>query len=137
MEGLLRQHVEVAPQQRVARDHHVRRGDLLEQVAAPRAVQDQALEVGREARELLLPVEDDRGGRDQQRRPLVPGCLLAQQEGDRLDRLAQAHVVGEDAVEAVVGQEAQVIEAPALVLAQLADEGLGHAHLGDPREVAQ
>ena len=50
----------------------------------------------------------------------------AGQEGDGLDGLAQAHLVRQDAVDVVVVQGRQELEAPQLVVAQ----GAPHQHVG-------
>ncbi len=81
-------------------------GNLLAQVV-PRgaAFQHQHLEVRREAFGLAPPVVQHRGGADDERRlrVLPVPVLEPRQPGQRLQGLAQAHVVGEDAAEPDAG----------------------------------
>ena len=65
---------------------------------------------GPEARELRLPVGEHAGRADDERRPL--------ERAERLQRLAEAHVVGEHAAEAGAAQEGEPVDALALVGAQ-------------------
>jgi len=51
-----------------------------------------------------------------------------QQQGDRLDRLAQAHVIGQTRAEAPPPQERQPREPTQLVGPQLADKTVGGGH---------
>ena len=93
-----------------------------------RAVPDHVRERRRELVELALPVRDDAGRRDDERlelllavglRVLLDGGLHREQERDRLDRLAEAHVVGEDAARADLVEEREPLEALLLVRAEL------------------
>ena len=70
-----------------------------------------------------LPVGEHRGGRHQQHRPLqfLLG-LEVLQEGQQLNRLAQAHVVGQAGPLVKAIQEGQPAQAPLLVGPQLAAE---------------
>ena len=72
------------------------------------------------------PVEDQRAGDDRQRRPL--GLAVGPpplQERQDLDRLAQAHVVGQDAAEAEPLEVVEPAQPLALIGAQLAVEARG------------
>ena len=81
-----------------------------------RALQRQQLERWRHPGGLGLPVEDQRGRRHHQRRVVQPaGLLLDQQMGQRLGGFAQAHVVGQDAGQAVRPQVLQPGQADLLV----------------------
>ncbi len=79
---------------------------------------------------LVDPVVDHRARRDHQ---VDAGVLLVavQDEGQRLHGLAQAHVVGEHAAQAAVGQEHHPVEAGVLVLAQRGVEALGQLDVRD------
>ena len=69
------------------------------------------------------PVEDERAGDDGQRRPLgLPAGPPPLEQGQDLDRLAQAHVVGQDAAEAELLEVVEPAQALALVGPQLAVE---------------
>ena len=88
-----------------------RRGD---RVAAGAAVVDRDAQLRREALGLPQPVADDRGGRDDERRPrVVVGDEREQHRG-----LPEAHVVGEDPAEPVALEPDQPVEPVALVVAQ-------------------
>ena len=50
--------------------------------------------------------------------------------GQRLQRFAQAHVVGQNAAQAVLAQELQPVQALLLVGPQAGLQGSRHAHLG-------
>ncbi len=97
--------------------------------------------VGRELGDLALPVAQQRGGADQQGRgaPVRALLLPVQQQGQHLDGLAQAHVVGQDAAQAEPGQAVQPGQAAQLVGAQLADEagGLGDGLVGQDLQLVQ
>ena len=89
------------------------------------AVVDGDGEARREARGLLDPVLDDGGGADEERRADRLARLARRQEGrEELDRLAEAHVVGEAAAEPAREEEAEPGDALLLVGAQAAQEGL-------------
>ena len=110
---------------------------LAERVAARAGVVEH-LEPGRELGGLLDPVEDQRAGHDRQGRPLglaaVPPPL---EQGQDLDRLAQAHVVGEDAAEAEPLEVVEPAQPLALVGAQLAVEARRRVERDDPLELAE
>ena len=73
----------------------------------------------RELRELALPVADQAGRRHDQRRPRgSPALVLETQMRDRLQRLAEPHVVGEHAAGLVLAQMLQPRHALALVRPQ-------------------
>jgi hypothetical protein len=69
------------------------------------------------------PVHADGGGGDYQRGALV---AAGEDEGDRLQRFAQTHVVGQTGPDAPVGQPGQPGKALMLVIAQLCLQGLGN-----------
>jgi len=97
--------VRVASRQAVGADDHVvclRRRDEILALGALAPVMHHHAQARPEAHDLALPVADDGGGADHQRRPdAILGLLaLAQQQGDGLDRLAQPHVVGQASAQA-------------------------------------
>ncbi len=75
--------------------------------------------------DLLAPHREHRRGADDQRGLVALDLLGLGEQGDGLDRLAEAHVVGEDADHAVLVQLPQPREPGLLVVAQLDREGLG------------
>jgi hypothetical protein len=101
--------VEVQAQQGVGGDHGIGPGDELAKIgaAAGERVGDRHHpQSGGEPRRLSRPVRHDAGGRDDEKRRTVwlglPGMADQRQ---RLQRLAEAHVIGKDAAEAVLPQE--------------------------------
>ena len=109
----------VARQQRVSRQHQVEVADLVEAPQALRAMQQQHAQAGREAGRLGLPIAHQAGGRHHQgwiRQ--APGFLFDQDVGQGLHRLAQAHVIGQDAGKVIFAQELHPGQALALVVAQ-------------------
>ena len=113
----------------VAGDHHVMGRDHLVELLAGRAVRavvDHHAQLRGEAAGLGGPVAHHGGRRDHER---GPGGLVASvldgQEGEQLQGLAQAHVVGEHAAEPVARHPVQPVHTAALVLAQLGVHGLG------------
>src|SRR4051794_879116 len=61
------------------------------------AMEDMDAQAGRELRDLAFPVRDERRGRDDEGRSIeAPLLLLDEEVRDRLERLAEAHVVRED-----------------------------------------
>ena len=101
-------------------------------------------ELRREASGLLLPVEDERPRHHDQRRrgsAAFPGGgpqLAARlQQGEHLDGLAQAHVVGQAAAEAELPEEVEPAEAVALIAAELALEPGRRVRGRDALELAQ
>ncbi len=107
------QALRVEAQDRVGRERHLR----LAVERAPGAVVERGAQGGSEALDLLRPVvQHARGGHHQG---------AAAQRAERLERLAEAHVVGEQRAEAGVAQRAQPVDAASLVAAQLGCEILG------------
>ena len=82
-----------------------------------------------EPRRLALPVADQRHRAHQQG---GPGRAPGRDERQQLDRLAQAHVVGQDAAEAELAEEGQPGKPAFLVGAQLAGEARGRRHGPQP-----
>ncbi|MNS99907.1 hypothetical protein D3C72_1343220 [compost metagenome] len=124
----------VAEHERVGRDDQVVALDGLGEALAfraARAVVDHDLQVRGEVPGLALPVADERGGANQEPRPALGGGKLLgvrlglEQQGQHLDGLAQAHVVGEAGAEAELAHGRQPGVASFLVRAQGALEVLG------------
>jgi len=107
-------------------------GNLGKAALALRAVQRQHLEIGGKTRRFVLPVEDQRGGQDDQGRLVEAAAFLFQQQvGQGLRRFAEAHVVSEDAGKIVLAQELQPGHALTLVRAQLETETLRRLDIGN------
>ena len=121
----LRQVVDVAPHQAIGADHQIVLAALCDTDRSPSARPAPwctiTRSVGRKAGHLALPVAHQRGRADHQRRRHV-GLLpsVVQQQRDGLDRLAQAHVVGQAGAKAPAPQEGQPGEAAHLIGPQLA-----------------
>ena len=81
--------------------------------------------LGGEALGLALPVAQQRGRADHQRRPSPLAVVAQQVEGEDLDGLAQAHVVGEDAAQTEGGHLGQPRQAPLLVGAERGVQSVG------------
>ena len=97
--------LEIARQQGVGGEDDLVLVDLLEQRAALRPVQRQYLELRGEARGFILPVGDQAGGHDDQRRLLqTPGVELAEDMAKGLQGFTQAHVIGQQAADIQLGQ---------------------------------
>ena len=84
-------------------------------------------QVRREPLQLAPPVADQAGRRhDQRRRVEAPRLLLGDEVGDRLQRLAEPHVVGEHAARAVRAQVLQPAQPVLLIRAQRGAQTAGH-----------
>src|SRR3546814_11773347 len=84
------------------------------------AVQYQHPQPGREARRLAPPVEDQAGRRNHQRRTIEPTFVLFDlQMRERLQGLAETHVIGEHTAETALAQQLQPGQAFVLIAAQL------------------
>ena len=123
---------DVAPQRAVGRDHDVPVGERAGLVHPRGAGVVYHPEARCELPRLLDPVEDETAGHDHKRRAARQAgrlrlLLPPREERQHLDRLAEAHVVGEAAAEAELLQEHQPAEAFPLVLAEraLKARGLG------------
>ncbi len=81
------------------------------------------LQLGRELPELALPAADEARRHDDERRHVeAPGLLLDRKMRDRLERLPEPHVVGEDAADVVLGEVLQPGDALDLVWTEQAAE---------------
>ena len=121
---------DVAPQRAVGRQDDVpvgQRPRLFEPCIAGVVEHPQ---LGREFLRLLDPVEDEALRHDDERRPVgdLPGAghdLSADEHGEHLDRLAEAHVVGEAAAQAHAFEKGEPAEPLALIMPQRALKSLG------------
>ena len=105
---------------------------------AARARVVEHLEPGRELGSLLNPVENQRARHDRQGRPLgLAAVTPALEQGKNLDRLAQTHVVGEDAAEAEPMEVIEPAQALALVGPQLAVKSRRRIERDDALELAK
>ena len=111
--------LQVTPQQGVGGDDEVRFRDMLEHALAARAVDGQAAQAGHELFRFALPVGQHRGGHHDEVGALEAAFHHMLDEGQGLHGLAQAHLVGQNAAEAVFRQEVEVGQALQLVAAQI------------------
>src|SRR5690606_15914221 len=87
----------------------------------------------------FLPVEDERLRHDDERRPPHAFLPASLEQREHLDRLAEAHVVGETAAETELAQELEPAEPLLLIAAQLAAKAArrcGRAHAAEARKLA-
>ena len=104
--------VDVATQQRIAGDDEVARGDACK--VALSALQHMHAQLRRPLGGFLLPVKNER------RRTHDDARFLARhsaEKGERLQRFAEAHLVGEDSAETVLREEVQPVHTVFLVRA--------------------
>jgi hypothetical protein len=138
VELMLDQFVDVARQERIGGQHHVVAADLGKRRVPAQPVQHQRLQLRRKACALGLPVVHDRGGCQHQRGPLQPPRVFFQQQvGNRLHRLAQTHVVGQDAGQLVLAQELQPRQPGQLIRPQLGAQARRRCHRRDRAERCQ
>ena len=129
VKGLRGQRIHIAPQQRVGGQNQVVVCNVWVAFGTVGTMQRQHAQAGRHARSLGLPVEEQRGGQHHQRRAREPArFLFGQHMGQRLRGLAQAHVVGQDAAQALLAQVLQPGQALQLVGAQLHLQALRCGH---------
>ena len=107
-------------QQAIAGHHQVERLQLVEHVGAVAAAEQFQLQGRREALRFGQPVHAHRRGRHHQGRAVR---RARQYQRQRLQRLAEAHVVGQAGAHAPVGQARQPLEAGQLVVAQVGLQG--------------
>ena len=107
------------PEQAVGGDHHI---DVCGHVlqgrppAAPGLGDRDHVEVGREPAALRRPVPHDAGRRHHQIGSIGQTTLSGvAHQGQRLQRLAEPHVVGENAAEPVLVEEGQPVESGVLI----------------------
>ena len=85
---------------------------------------DGAVERRREPGTLPRPVADHTARGHHEARTVEPTrTLFDQQVRQRLDRLAEPHVVGQDPAEAVAAQKPEPVQAPGLVVAEITAKG--------------
>ena len=135
--GHLPQILHVPPRQAVGADNHVvllGGGHELLTAGAITAVMHHHPQTGGKALDLAFPVADDRGGADDQRRAdaVSRRFALVQQQGDSLDGLAQAHVVGQASAQSPLPQESQPGIAAHLVRPQPAHKAPGRRQFLQP-----
>lgn len=115
----------VAWQQGIGGQHQVVLVDAGEVAAPTGAVQGQHAQIGSEALGLVQPVGDQAGGHHHQRRRVKPPGLLFQEHvGQRLQGLAQPHVVGQHAAAVEFAQGLHPAQAFELVGPQFGAQAL-------------
>ena len=123
-EGKFGQLAEVTAKDRVIRDHDVVVGDSLSKVVTRLAtLQNQHLHIGSEPFRFTTPVVQNRSGANYQRRlglGILPATgLQPQQPSERLQCLAQSHIVRKDSTQLKLGQVAKKTKAFHLIRTQL------------------
>src|SRR5690554_381132 len=87
----------IAPKQRIARHHHVGVIELVTEIKAIRALPRDRLHGRRELLDLADPVGHDRRRRDNEMEALLLALALRpEKKRDRLKRLSETHIVGQD-----------------------------------------
>ncbi len=127
-EGEFLQLLQVAPEQRVIGHDDVVLRNLFAQIVPRRAAfEHEHLQVRREPFRLALPVVQHGRRADDERRLVIFLVLLLEprQPGERLERFAEAHVVGENAAEPDLREVAEEIEAVLLIRPQVGLQTLG------------
>jgi hypothetical protein len=126
----------VAGSRPVRGDHQVGcggRGREIVAAAAVRTVVDVRAQARREALRFPAPIADERHGCDHERgRWSTVSGSLAGQQGQDLNRLPQAHVVGEDGAQPESVEEAEPGKAPLLVRTQSRNEAVRGRDGGEP-----
>ena len=129
-EAHLRVALDVQPDKRIGSDYEVVGADGVPVVVAVSAGHCDDAHLRHEPLRLVAPVLDEaRRAHDEGGDPLRGAAAALQLEpGQRLERLAEAHLVGEDAARAVCLQEAKPGDALLLVRAQDAVKRLAQGH---------
>ncbi|MNC26253.1 hypothetical protein D3C75_743760 [compost metagenome] len=130
MEGTLDVQLHIPAQQRVGGNKDIT-ACCIPHSLAPRGqvpIGDSRLDLRSEALQLILPVVEQGGRRNNERRhsSLTDILQLREQESDALQRFAQPHIICQDASEAVMCECLHPLEAILLVIPQHRGECLRH-----------
>ena len=107
-------------------------GHRIGQLMATRAVQHQGAQTGAKARGFAVPVAHQAHRGDHQRGGREAACVFFDLDvGQGLQRFSQAHVVGQDAAQALGAQKLQPVQPLLLVRAQAGMHTGRQGHLGD------
>ena len=129
--GRLQPAFAVALQQGIRGDDHIVFVRGVGHLVAVLPVQNQRAQAGAEALRFALPVAHQANRRNDECRVSQAACVFFDLEvGQGLQGFAQAHVVGQDAVQPRAAQELQPVQALLLVGAQAGVHALGQQHLG-------
>ena len=131
--------LQIAPEQGVVGHDQIVLRNLFAQVVPGRAAfQHEHLEVGRETVRLAPPVVQHGRRADDQRRLGIfrVAFLEPRQPGERLQRFAQAHVVGQNPAELDPGEVRQKIKTVLLIRTQIRLQSFGQIHRGHALEIA-
>ncbi|MFT6178148.1 MAG: hypothetical protein ACJA16_005478 [Akkermansiaceae bacterium] len=120
---------DVALDEREGGDDEVGVGDVGEEFFALGAVEDDAFEGRGKFFGLGKPVGDDGGGGYDEDGAGVARVLHAENVGEGLEGFSKAHVIGEDAVELVLGEKLEPLGARFLVVSQFGLEAFGSDEL--------
>ncbi len=135
-EGDAREQRAIPRERAVTRDHKVQAGDFRGRAEPSRAVVNEDFQLRGEARGLAPPILEQRSGANHERRAAAArGRGGEQREG--LRGFSQAHLIGEDATEAVGAQVPEPGDTEPLIRAQLAVERGGERGRLQPGQVAQ
>ncbi len=133
----LGQLVPVAAGQGVRGQDQIGACQVLHPLAAILSVPDEDPQPGGEALGLALPVGENAGRGDHQGRRGALGVARLLEQRQRLHRLSEPHVVGEDSAEAVAVEEPQPGESRLLVVPERGGEPLRGGHRRDARELLE
>ena len=135
--------VAIDSQERVRCEHDIGFGDLREKRLTSRSVQHYGAHVGSKLFNLVAPVGNNRGRRDDEDR-LLRALLLSSlflqtlKECERLNGFSETHLVGEDAAELKFVKEVKPAHALFLIVTQLSNKalrGLNWFNLGEGGEL--
>ncbi len=124
VEGVLRQQLAIPHQHRIGGDDNLGTRQVHIGGLPLLSVDRQHPEVGSEASKLSPPIADEARRHDDQARPIhAPRFFLPREQCDRLQRLAQAHVVRQDAARVQLAQVIQPGKAFVLIGPKLGAKG--------------
>jgi hypothetical protein len=138
MPVLCEKHIAIAEEQRIGGEHQIGGSNVTEGAGPLRPVQGEQTQLRSEPCRLGAPVRPHAGRADHKARPIQPaGLFLHENVGESLHRLAQAHVVGKDAAQAVAVQELQPIQPRLLIGAEDRPEVRWRFDRFDPGETCE
>ena len=123
--------LDVATQERIGRDHQLVTGNVGKSLLSVRPVQQERFQSRREPYGLGLPIGHQTRRANHQRWFSVLPC---RQPRERLDRFAQAHLVGQNTTQSIRAEVREPVDADPLVRPQLIGEVAGQNHFWRLRE---
>ena len=116
MPVLCEKNIAITEEQRIGGEHQIGGGNITEGAGTLWPVQGEQMQMRGKTCRLGAPVRPHARRADHEARTIQASCLfLHENVGEGLHRLAQAHVVGKDATQAVAVQELQPIQ-PSLLI---------------------